>query len=53
MRLTYTEKEFKPKFIIDSATLTGAIIMALGEEYAGFFQMMIKYQTNYIELEIL
>jgi len=35
--LTYTEKRFKPKFIIDLATLTGAIIMALGEEYAGLF----------------
>jgi leucyl aminopeptidase len=35
--LTYTEERFKPKFIIDLATLTGAIIMALGEEYAGLF----------------
>jgi len=35
--LTYTEERFKPKFIIDLATLTGAIIIALGEEYAGLF----------------
>jgi leucyl aminopeptidase len=35
--LSYTEKKFKPKFIIDLATLTGAIIMALGQEYAGLF----------------
>ena len=35
--LSYTEKKFKPQFIIDLATLTGAIIMALGEEYAGLF----------------
>ena len=35
--LTYTEEKFKPKFIIDLATLTGAIIIALGEEYAGLF----------------
>jgi len=35
--LAYAEKEFKPRFIIDLATLTGAIIMALGEEYAGLF----------------
>ena len=34
--LTYTEK-FKPKFIIDLATLTGAIIVSLGSEYAGLF----------------
>ncbi len=35
--LSFTENKFKPKFIIDLATLTGAIIMALGEEYAGLF----------------
>ena len=35
--LTFTEKKFKPKFIIDLATLTGAIIVSLGEEYAGLF----------------
>ena len=37
MHLTYTEKKFKPKFIIDLATLTGAIIVSLGSEYAGLF----------------
>ena len=35
--LTFTEKEFKPKLIIDLATLTGAIIVCLGSEYAGLF----------------
>ena len=35
--LTYTEKKFKPKFIVDLATLTGAIIVCLGSEYAGLF----------------
>ena len=35
--LTYTEKKYKPKFIIDLATLTGAIIVSLGSEYAGLF----------------
>ncbi len=35
--LSFTEKKFKPKFMIDLATLTGAIIIALGEEYAGLF----------------
>jgi leucyl aminopeptidase len=35
--LTYTEKKFKPKFIVDLATLTGAIIVSLGSEYAGLF----------------
>ena len=35
--LTYTEKKYKPKFIVDLATLTGAIIVCLGSEYAGLF----------------
>ena len=35
--LTYTEKKYNPKFIIDLATLTGAIIVSLGSEYAGLF----------------
>ena len=35
--LSFTEKKFNPKFIIDLATLTGAIIVSLGEEYAGLF----------------
>lgn len=35
--LSFAEKNFKPKFIIDLATLTGAIIVSLGEEYAGLF----------------
>ena len=35
--LTYTEKHFKPLSIVDLATLTGAIIICLGEEYAGLF----------------
>ena len=35
--LTYTEKRFKPKFMVNLATLTGAIIISLGNEYAGLF----------------
>ena len=35
--LRYVNKHFKPKFMIDLATLTGAIIVALGQEYAGLF----------------
>ena len=35
--LSFTEAKFKPRFMIDLATLTGAIIVALGEEYAGLF----------------
>ena len=35
--LHYVKEKFKPKFMIDLATLTGAIIIALGHEYAGLF----------------
>jgi leucyl aminopeptidase len=35
--LHYINKRFKPKFMIDLATLTGAIMVALGQEYAGVF----------------
>lgn len=33
----WTQETFKPKTVIDLATLTGAIIAALGNEYAGIF----------------
>ena len=35
--LTFTEKKFNPKFMVDLATLTGAIIVSLGSEFAGLF----------------
>ncbi|MBO9502381.1 leucyl aminopeptidase [Brevundimonas sp. A19_0] len=35
--LWYTQDRFKPKFMIDLATLTGAMIVALGMDYAGVF----------------
>ncbi len=35
--LYYTNTKFKPKFIVDLATLTGAIIIALGSSRAGLF----------------
>ncbi len=35
--LWYVAKRFKPQFMIDLATLTGAIIVALGHEHAGLF----------------
>jgi len=35
--LTYCQQNFKPQMIINLATLTGAIIVALGKEYAGLF----------------
>jgi leucyl aminopeptidase len=33
----YAQERFKPRFIIDLATLTGAIMVALGKEHAGLF----------------
>jgi leucyl aminopeptidase len=35
--LWYAQERFKPRFIVDLATLTGAILVALGKEYAGLF----------------
>jgi len=35
--LTYAQQEFSPKLMINLATLTGAIISALGKEHAGLF----------------
>ncbi len=35
--LWYTQDRFKPRFMVDLATLTGAMIIALGFDYAGLF----------------
>jgi leucyl aminopeptidase len=35
--LWYLQDRFKPKFIVDLATLTGAVLVALGQEHAGLF----------------
>lgn len=35
--LWYTQEKFKPRMVIDLATLTGAIIIALGNSHAGVF----------------
>jgi len=35
--LTYTQRRFQPKALIDLATLTGAIVQTLGFEHAGIF----------------
>lgn len=35
--LDYTCKNFTPQLIVDLATLTGAIVVSLGHEYAGLF----------------
>ena len=48
--LTFTEKKFKPKFMIDLATLTGAIIVSLGSEYAGLFSNNDKLSKQLLEV---
>jgi leucyl aminopeptidase len=35
--LTYIQKRFEPKNVVDMATLTGAIVIALGHTFAGLF----------------
>ena len=35
--MTYAQRQFRPKVMIDLATLTGAMVIALGHEYAGLF----------------
>jgi leucyl aminopeptidase len=35
--LWYTQQRFQPRFVVNLATLTGAIIMALGHDHAGLF----------------
>jgi len=47
--LTYTEKKYKPQLIIDLATLTGAIIVCLGSEYAGLFSNNDKLSKQLFE----
>ena len=47
--LTFTEEKFKPNLIIDLATLTGAIIVSLGSEYAGLFSNNDKLSKQLYE----
>jgi leucyl aminopeptidase len=35
--LWYCQEKYNPRFMIDLATLTGAMMIALGHEYAGYF----------------
>ncbi len=47
--LTFTEKKFKPQFMVDLATLTGAIIVSLGSEYAGLFSNNDKLSSQLLD----
>ena len=46
--LWYSQLKFKPKKIFDFATLTGAIIIALGKEYAGVFSNNDKFCEDFL-----
>jgi len=50
--IAYTEDKFKPKFIINLATLTGAIVVALGNEYAGLFSNDDKLANQIQEVSL-
>ncbi|MET0867986.1 MAG: leucyl aminopeptidase, partial [Pseudorhodoplanes sp.] len=47
--LWHVNKKFQPEFMIDLATLTGAIIVALGQEYAGLFSNNDKLSERLIK----
>jgi leucyl aminopeptidase len=46
--LWYAQQRFKPKFLIDLATLTGAISVALGQDHAGMFTNNDELATKLI-----
>jgi len=47
--LWYVQERFKPSAIVDLATLTGAIIVALGHDYAGLFSNNDKLSNQLTE----
>lgn len=42
--IDYAKEKFNPEFMIDYATLTGAVLYALGDEYTGYFSNSKKYE---------
>ena len=47
--LTYIQKTYSPEYVVDMATLTGAIVVALGSVFAGLFsnsQSLVKGITQ-------
>jgi leucyl aminopeptidase len=45
--ISYAKKYYKPKLIIDYATLTGAVLVGLGDEYTGYFSNTKDYQKQF------
>ena len=46
--LTYAQRNYKPKCVIDIATLTGGVVVALGSQAAGVFSNDEKLQEQLI-----
>ncbi|GAN80322.1 leucyl aminopeptidase [Acidocella aminolytica] len=47
--LYYAQEQFAPKFMVNLATLTGAIIVGLGHEYAGLFSNNDELVSKLVE----
>lgn len=47
--LWYIQDKYKPKFMVNLATLTGAILVALGKEHAGLFSNNDELSTRMAE----
>ncbi|MGL4721805.1 MAG: leucyl aminopeptidase family protein [Desulfovibrionaceae bacterium] len=45
--MTWVQQKYKPRAIIDMATLTGACVMALGEELTGLFTNSDELSRNF------
>ncbi|CAO6131571.1 PepB Leucyl aminopeptidase [Candidatus Pelagibacterales bacterium] len=45
----YIDEQYKPELIVDLATLTGAIVVSLGSEYAGLFSNNDKLSEKLIK----
>jgi leucyl aminopeptidase len=45
----YIDEQYKPELIVDLATLTGAIVVSLGNEYAGLFSNNDKLSEELIK----
>jgi leucyl aminopeptidase len=50
--LWYTQERFKPQFMINLATLTGAIVIALGNTFAGLFSNNDKLAEQLYDIGI-
>jgi leucyl aminopeptidase len=45
--ISFAKKYYKPKLIVDYATLTGAVLIALGDEYTGYFTNTHDYLKQF------